>query len=360
MPNDRERSERSGGLADVSRPVGLLACLLVLTACGDQSPSGPDDDSGVPEGRIVFARDSLGATALASARPDGSDLQFIRGPVAESFQNLDFSHDWSRVVVVPGRNVRVLDADGNVVGETAWPDGAWFDDLSPDGERLLWWRFDVGQSAYEIYTTDPDGSDIRTVRLFPEADYEYVKASHYLSAPASTRIVFVGLTSEHGAEIYSMDTAGSDLQRLTDTDDGKDFPVPSPDGGRIAYVTFRTLESVSAGGGASVVLMGSSDFQADSNVDEVAWSWDGSTVVAYVESSNPGFWAVSRGGGDARRITEGGPFHYGYAVSPDGSQIVVSDADKDLVLIDVETGERELLLGETDLIAETDPIWLPE
>lgn len=361
MPNDRERCGRLDGSAVFGRPVGLLACLLVLSACGDQSPSGPyDGDPGALEGRIVFARDSLGARALASVRPDGSDLQFIRGPVAESFANLDFSQDRSRVVVVPGRNVRVLDADGNVVGETAWPDGAWFDDLSPDGQRLLWWRFDVGQSAYEIYTTDPDGSDVRTVRSFPEADYEYVKASRYLSAGGGTRIVFVGLTSEHGAEIYSMETDGSDLQRLTDTDDGKDFPVPSPEGGRIAYVTFRALESVSAGGGASVVLMGTPDFQAESQVDEVAWSWDGSTVVAYVESSNPGFWAVNRGGGSVRRVTEGGPFHYGYAVSPDGSKIVVSDADEDLVLLDVETGERELLLGETELIAETDPIWLPE
>lgn len=343
------------------RAVGLFMALLLVVACGGDGPSDPTGGDPAPSGeRILFSRDSLGARSLASVRPDGSDLQHIRGPVAESFGDFRVSRDQSRIAVVAGRNVRVLDAEGNVIGGTTWPDGAWFTDLSPDGRRLLWSRFDQAQSAFEIYTTAPDGSDVRSVRLFPEVAYSYVKAPRYLSSGLTTRIVFVAVTSDFGAEIYSMRLDGDDLRRLTDTDDGKDHPVPSPDGGRVAYVTFRTLESVGANGGESRVLMSTADFQAESHVDEVIWSRDGSTIVAYVESSNPGFWTVSRGGGDASRITEGGPFHYGYSVSPDGRRLVYSDSDRDLVLVDVDTGERELLLGETDLINERQPLWLPE
>ncbi|MFW6084197.1 MAG: TolB family protein, partial [Gemmatimonadota bacterium] len=72
------------------------------------------------------------------------------------------------------------------------------------------------------------------------------------------------------------------------------------------------------------------------------------------------FWVVSREGGDARRITEGGPFHSGYAVSPNGRRLVYADVDEDLVIVDVDTGERDLFLGMTEPIDEASPVWLPE
>ncbi|MFW6083926.1 MAG: hypothetical protein ACODAA_01820, partial [Gemmatimonadota bacterium] len=114
------------------RAVSLFASALLIMACGGDGPSEPSGgDPGQSGERILFARDSLGVRSLASVRPDGSDLRFIRGPVAESFPNFRVSRDQSRIAVVAGRNIRVLDAGGDVVGETTWPDGAWFDDLSP-------------------------------------------------------------------------------------------------------------------------------------------------------------------------------------------------------------------------------------
>ena len=60
------------------------------------------------------------------------------------------------------------------------------------------------------------------------------------SAPASSgRIVFTSTRNGH-PQIYSVDAGGGHLARLTVSDSDDDFPLWSPDGTRISFLSNRS------------------------------------------------------------------------------------------------------------------------
>ena len=128
-------------------------------------------------------------------------------------------------------------------------------------------------------------------------------------------------------EIYTLSTDGSDLRRITTNTFWDLYPVWSPDGSRVAFLSQRAaslgIYLMNADGGEVGMLQDSSSHEAD--ID-----WRGEQIVYTRDNS---IWVVQSDGTGVRRLTnppragEWGnanlPFgDYDPRLSPDGTQVV--------------------------------------
>ena len=94
----------------------------------------------------------------------------------------------------------------------------------PDMRRgYVWALYD-----FDIYTANPDGSDVQPIFSSPGYDAEATLA------PDGSRIVFTS-TRDGDLDIYSMNPDGSDVRQLTDEPGYDGGPFFSPDGSKIVY-----------------------------------------------------------------------------------------------------------------------------
>ncbi len=134
-------------------------------------------------------------------------------------------------------------------------------------------------------------------------------------------------TDNNSEEIFTLGTDGKDLQRITKNDFWDLYPVWSPDGTKIAFLSQRSstlgIYSMEANGSNVEALYDSIDNEAD--ID-----WRGDQIV-FTRNSN--LWIMQSDGSDARQITHSAaagtwgkanlPFgDYDPRLSPDGSKIV--------------------------------------
>jgi TolB protein len=162
-----------------------------------------------PDGRIVFVscqtthwRDELPECDLVAMGPDGDDR--------EELSKIPLTYDFA---------------------------------VSPDGRRIAYSQLE-GQSHsqhLELYVADIDGSNRR--RLTENDSGDALPAW----SPDGKRIAFVSNRAESAPcfyydcagftnELYVMDADGSDVTRLTETDEEELSPSWSPDGEEIVYV----------------------------------------------------------------------------------------------------------------------------
>ena len=81
---------------------------------------------------------------------------------------------------------------------------------------------------WDIYTVNPDGSDLRRVTHDPAPDRSPAWS------PDGTRIAFASRRN-HNWDVYVVDAGGGEPRRLTTDPDYDGAPSFSPDGGRIAF-----------------------------------------------------------------------------------------------------------------------------
>ena len=124
------------------------------------------------------------------------------------------------------------------------------------------------------------------IPIGPEVEFEYPiedtptftvkQIRNAQPSPDGTRLVFTALD-----RIYVADLSGGGPVRLTSDEVGEFLPIWSPDGSRIAYVTWDDdageghIRSVSSGGGAAANLTSAPAYYRD-----LAWSPDGERIVA--------------------------------------------------------------------------------
>ncbi len=129
--------------------------------------------------------------------------------------------------------MRADGSDQRRLTDVAGYDGGPF--FLPDGERIIWRRFDEQGLIANVWTMKPDGSDARQLTDFDAmswAPYAHPSGDYVLFA--SNKLGFENF------EVFIVDIEGhKEPVRVTHTDGFDGLPVPSPDGRRLAWTSSR-------------------------------------------------------------------------------------------------------------------------
>ncbi len=193
----------------------------------------------------------------------------------------------------------------------------------------------------EIYVMDANGGNPQNLTNHPDNDFQPSWS------PDGKRVAFVSYRDGHvidgipTGEIYVMDTDGGNPQNLTNHPDRDWLPVWSPDGKRIAFVSdrdgnFNFEIYVMEVDGSNQQNLTNNPF-ADGNP---SWSPDGKRIV--FSSDGPGhfrskfgptdeIYVMDADGGNPQRLTNNRRYDWHPSWSPDGERIAFqSDRKGDL------------------------------
>ena len=107
---------------------------------------------------------------------------------------------------------------------------------------------------------------------------------------------------EDRRDIYVMNADGSEVTRLTDSDIGGAHPTWSPDGRRIAFVSYRHGQIyVMNADGSEVTRLTDDDF---GGVDAPAWSPDGRHIAFHSYGFNNSIYVMKADGSEVTRLTD--------------------------------------------------------
>ena len=185
-------------------------------------------------------------------------------------------------------------------------------------------------------------------------------------APRRAKIVFTA-TRDGNAEIYVMNTDGSEQLRLTNHP-GDDFdPTWSPTGEHIAFVSERDHAGL-----YDIYLMNPNGQNIRPAFDELdyrtapAWSPDGKKIAYHTYSPIPD-WAVyfnTIDGGTSERVSAAGIHPGGFPDwSPDGTEIAFTGGTRikwRIWIRNLQTGDKKLLLPKIPLGDQRNPAWSPD
>ena len=184
-----------------------------------------------------------GYDAEGSYSPDGGKIVFCSLRGAYPLEKLS-AEDRKHYETDPSYfgDIYLMDADGsNQRRLTSTPgyDGGPF--FSPDGQRILWRRFDKSGAIADVYTMKLDGSAERRL-----TDFKAMSWAPYFH-PSGEYVIFtsnkLGFTN---FELYLVDAAGEhEPVRVTFTDGFDGLPVFSPDGKQLCWTTGRTADGTS-------------------------------------------------------------------------------------------------------------------
>lgn len=245
-------------------------------------------------GKIVFSRQTeTNSTQIFSINSDGSNLTNLSNS-SSGDQYPSFSPDGAGIVFARNSFLYTMNADGTnqrkLTGFTSLPEAypAW----SPDGNRIA---FTYGGSANaEIYTVNSNGTN--PTRLTNNTNLD-TGASW---SRDGTKIVFSRSVSPNQApEIYTMNPDGSDLKFLTNGSDSS----WSPDGSKILHNRATEIYVMNPDGTGSVNLTKTSgiyEYGAE-------WSPDGTKIV-YTRVQNGGqeIWIMNADGSGQMCLVCGG------------------------------------------------------
>ena len=136
-------------------------------------------------------------------------------------------------------DIYLMNADGsNVRRLTSTPgyDGGPF--FSPDGQRIIWRRFNEKGDTADVYTMKLDGSDVRRLTDFGAMSWApYFHSSGQYVIYTANKLGFANF------ELFIVDALGAkEPVRVTYTDGFDGLPVFSPDGKKLAWTSGRTPE----------------------------------------------------------------------------------------------------------------------
>lgn len=165
-------------------------------------------------------------------------------------------------------------------------------------------------SRYELQIADADGSNAQTAL----ASREPISPSW---SPDGSRLAYVSFEAKKPGSLRAL----TGQQRSGQLQGLNSAPAWSPDGRRLAVVLTKDgqsqLYSVSADGSGVQRLASSSGIDT-----EPSWSADGMIYFTSDRGGSRGVHRVPAGGGDAQRVTFEGSYNVSPRPSPDGKSLV--------------------------------------
>jgi Tol biopolymer transport system component len=247
-------------------------------------------------GRIGYGINYPDGT-IESVLPDGSSPKKIANAPASSFH---WSPDGRKIVfghITPdGNTISTQNIDGTSVQQIYSADdsnqsASW----SPNGSKILFTRTSNGD--YVQSTMNTDGTGIADVSP------DYAISGNW--SPDGNKIVYLsydGLT-----QVYTMNSDGTNPQKLTSSSFFVWDPVWSPDGTKIAYRARDT------GGVFQIFTMnadGSSQTQLTHSADhnyQMTWSPDGTKIAFLRQPSYIDIYTINVDGSDETKIVSNAP-----------------------------------------------------
>ncbi len=192
-----------------------------------------------PDGKkIAFVSKQDGNKEIYTMNSDGSNPQRLTNNSADDFDP-DWSPDGTKILFVTNRDptysrkIWVMNADGtsqqklgnlyNVNSDPRW---------SPDGTKIVFSSIDPN-GRWGIYTANSDGDLSSRLKLI-DGGSEYAPSW----SPDGTKIALVS-GRDGNNEIYTMNSNGSNLTRLTNNSATDSNPSWSRDGKKIFFVSNR-------------------------------------------------------------------------------------------------------------------------
>jgi hypothetical protein len=271
-----------------------------------------------------------------------------------------------KIVYVAGDDVFTVDPDGTDVANLTQTEGLDVENVSasPDGKRIA---FNVASPTVlddaGLYVIDMGATTLRDVLQGRHDDFIAVGAPTW--SPDGKRIAFEAYNYPgFSNELFVIDADGTDLRKLTNCNCvSTSYPTWSPVGPEIAFVPCcsQVITTINADTGATAEV-----FASESGyTDNLTWSPDG-TQLAYDDLIE--VYRVAVPNGTPVPLTASGPGYYSNpSWSPDGTQILVESNhasqqsnNRDIYAIDAVDGVAGGVTRiTTALDAEGQPEWAP-
>jgi TolB protein len=252
--------------------------------------------------------------------------------------------------------------------------------FSADGSRIIFQATREGQSECDqIYTMDVDGTNVQRVStggrttcgyFYPSGDRILYSSTHHINeacpAPPDRTRGYVWALEPY--DVFTANPDGSDLRQITDDPEYDAEATISPDGSQIVFTSLRD-------GDLNVYVMNADGTNVRQLTDEVGYdggaffSADGSQIVyrahhptdeaeiadyqqllqeRLVRPNQVEIFVMDADGSNKRQLTSNGAANFAPFYHPDGERIIFSSNIDDpqrrsfsLYLLDIESGEVE-------------------
>lgn len=187
--------------------------------------------------------DARGYDAEASYSPDGKQIVFTSIRDAYPSEKLS-QQDREHLKLDPSyfAEIYLMNADGSDQRRLTFTpgyDGGPF--FSPNGQRIVWRRFNSEGTIADVYTMKPNGSDVRRL-----TDFGCMSWAPFFHPSGQYLIFTANKLGFANFELFVVDAAGErEPVRVTFTDGFDGLPVFSPGGRRICWTSNRTGDNKS-------------------------------------------------------------------------------------------------------------------
>ena len=187
--------------------------------------------------RLRRLTEAMGYDAEGAFSPDGKKIVFSSLRDAYPTNKLSAA-DLKRLETDPAYfgEIYIMNADGSEqrrLTTTPGYDGGPF--FSPDGQRIVWRRFDTNGAIADVFTMKLDGSDVQSV-----TDFGCMSWAPFFHPSGDYLVFTANKMGFANFELFVVDARGErEPVRVTHTDGFDGLPSFSPDGQRLTWTSTR-------------------------------------------------------------------------------------------------------------------------